>query len=64
MRKRELTPQDFDILAKADNPAFFSDHPAAEGHNGGTSGTKFTGNNHFKNCNHLLKLRSQSIINW
>lgn len=39
-----------------------ADHPAAESYPG--SKYKFTGCNHFKLCNDVLKLQQKTIINW
>jgi uracil-DNA glycosylase len=39
-------------------------HPAAETYPNANPAYKFTGCNHFKKCNYILKHKGQTIINW
>lgn len=50
------------IITDKSNPILEADHPAAESYP--NSKFKFSGCNHFNLCNHILKLRDKTIINW
>ena len=50
------------FIAPNYNYVLEADHPAAELYRG--SSYKFTGCNHFKQCNQILKVKKQPVINW